>query len=182
VTVLPALRASEPAARASRVGFVGLGSLGLVLAGNLLARGHEVRGYRRGSLDALTALGGVATSSPAEAAAGADLLITCLPTPDALNEVVSGPTGFLAREGPLPVLAELSTFDITVKASAASDYAARGGIMLDCPISGIPSAVAARQGLMLASGDRVAFERWRPVFSDLLDRSRPLRPSPSPRS
>lgn len=159
---------TEPIARSVRVGFVGLGSLGLVLAGNLIARGHRVVGYRRGSLEPLSGIGGTPAASPA-AAAGSDVLMTCLPTPEALTEVVAGPNGFLSRGGLLPVLVEMSTLDIDVKMHTARQYAAHGGVMLDCPISGIPTAVAARKGLMLASGELAVVERWRSVLEDMLD-------------
>ena len=83
------------------VGVVGLGNMGLLMAGDLLAAGFGVRGYdvRPEAVDALARAGGTPTASPAEAVAGAPVAITSLPSVAALREVVGGEHG-LASAAP----------------------------------------------------------------------------------
>src|SRR5262249_27030195 len=71
------------------VGVVGLGNMGLPMAGHLIAAGYRVQGYdvRPEAVEALARTGGVPAASAAEAAAGAELVITSLPSVAALQEV-----------------------------------------------------------------------------------------------
>src|SRR6266576_5198918 len=93
------------------VGVVGLGNMGLPMAGHLLAAGFGVRGYdvRREAVDALARAGGTPTASPAEAVAGAPMAITSLPSVAALQEVVGGEHGLAAAAPDGLILIETST-------------------------------------------------------------------------
>jgi len=75
------------------IGFVGVGKVGLPICRHLIKAGHRVLGYRRSSLAEFEKAGGVAVKSPADATADADLVFTCLPSDEALEEVVNGPHG-----------------------------------------------------------------------------------------
>ena len=83
------------------VGFVGVGKIGLPIAENLIKSGYRVLGYRRSSLADFEKLGGIAARSPAEIGAQADIVFSCLPSSEALDEVIQGPDGLLksARAG-----------------------------------------------------------------------------------
>src|SRR5262249_50444755 len=125
------------------VGVVGLGNMGLPMAGHLLAAGFGVRGYdvRPEAVDPLApggraaGAGGTPTASPAEAVAGAPVAITSLPSVAALQEVVGGERG-LASAGPDGlILIETSTLPVAAKAEAAEALARMGAVVLDCPLS-----------------------------------------------
>ncbi len=71
------------------VGVVGVGKIGLPIAENLIKSGYRVLGYRRSSLAELEKVGGIPARSPAEIGAQADIVFSCLPSSQALAEVVN---------------------------------------------------------------------------------------------
>ena len=152
------------------VGLIGVGNLGLAVARNLIARGHRVIGFRRSSMDAFVAAGGVAAASPAAAAAEADVVLTCLPDGAAVEAVVDGPGGLLAGGGAAgkPVF-ELGSYSMPVREAARTALAEIGMPFLDCAVSGNPNYVRARTAAVFVSGDEDAFEAQRAVLLDITD-------------
>jgi 3-hydroxyisobutyrate dehydrogenase len=152
------------------VGLVGIGNLGFAIAQNLLGAGHRVVGYRRTMMEKFIAAGGEAGASPREVAEKADVVLTSLPSREALHEVFTGPEGILsgADEG-LDVF-ELSTVSLKEKVIVRDAAQAAGVTMVDCTISGNPVYIAARNAAIFAGGDRGAFERWAPVLRDITDK------------
>jgi 3-hydroxyisobutyrate dehydrogenase len=152
------------------VGLVGIGNLGFAIARNLLGAGHRVVGYRRTMMEKFLAAGGEAGTSPRDVAEKADVVLTSLPSREALHEVFNGPEGILsgARDG-LDVF-ELSTVSLKEKL-VVRDAAEKAGVtMVDCTISGNPVYIAAHNAAIFAGGDRKAFERWAPVLRDITDK------------
>ncbi len=147
----------------ARIGIVGLGIMGSAIARNLIAAGHAVSGFDTDPvrLAGLAADGVVACGSAAEAAGGADLLLTSLPTIEALEatvaNLVSSPQQGL-------IVAELSTMSIEVKQAAHDRLQAAGMILLDCPLSGTGAQAVTRDLALYGSGNEAAFGRARPVF------------------
>ena len=83
------------------VGLVGVGKIGLAIAENLIKSGYQVVGYRRSPMPEFEKLGGV-RRSPAEVGEQADIVLTCLPSSEALDEVIQGANGLVrgaARAG-----------------------------------------------------------------------------------
>ena len=73
------------------VGFVGVGKIGLPISENLIKSGFRVLGYRRSSLADFEKIGGTPAKSPADIGAQTDIVLSCVPTTDAMDEVVNGP-------------------------------------------------------------------------------------------
>ncbi|HEV3291106.1 MAG TPA: NAD(P)-dependent oxidoreductase [Streptosporangiaceae bacterium] len=148
------------------VGVVGLGNMGLPMAGHLLAAGYRVQGcdLRPEAAAALADLGGMPAPDPAAAAAGAGVVITSLPSGAALTEVVNGPHGLVAAADDLTVI-ETSTLPVPVKAAAAQILSRAGAVMLDCPLSGTASQLRSRDIAVYASGDPAAIERCHDVLA-----------------
>ena len=149
------------------VGVIGLGNMGLPMAGHLIAAGFAVQGYdvRPEAAAALTEARGVPATSPAGAAAGAQTVITSLPSVAALREVVSGEQG-LAGESPEGlILIETSTLPIAAKAEAARALGRAGAVVLDCPLSGTASQMRAADIAVYASGDPAAIKRSHDVLA-----------------
>jgi len=145
------------------IGMVGLGIMGGAMSKSLLSDGIAVQGY---DIDAarcreLAAAGGKAVGSAAEAAAGADLVLTSLPSAAALDVTVAS----LLAGGDRPLVAELSTLPIPVKERARDRLAAAGITMLDCPLSGTGAQAATRDLVVYASGERAAYDRAQPLFA-----------------
>ena len=147
----------------TRIGIVGLGIMGSAIARNLVAAGHTVAGFDTDPvrLVGLAADGVVGCGSAAEAARGADFLLTSLPTIEALDATVAN---LVAWPQPGLVVVELSTMPIEVKQAAHDRLQTAGMILLDCPLSGTGAQAVTRDLALYGSGDEAAFYRARPVF------------------
>ncbi len=147
----------------SPVGIIGLGIMGSAMAGNLLRAGFTVAGYDVSgrAMVAFSQAGGRAMASAAEVARNAQILLTSLPTPEALRQTVDALRGV---RGAGRVLAETSTFSLRDKLAAQVDLECSGIVMLDCPLSGSGIQALQRDVLVYGSGAREAYDRCLPVF------------------
>ena len=148
------------------VGFIGLGIMGSGMAANLVAKGHEVLVWNRTAarIDPLVDLGASAASSPAEVAAGSDVVLICVSdTPD-VEAVVQGAGGLLEglRAGSLVV--DHSTISPAATVRLAALVAERGGSWLDAPVSG--GSEGAERGTLsiMIGGERDDLERAMPYL------------------
>ncbi|MFC1945010.1 NAD(P)-binding domain-containing protein, partial [Chloroflexota bacterium] len=99
-----------------RVGFIGLGDLGLPMAKNIVARGYNVTvcGHRRREpIDEMKKLGATEVSTPREVAGASEVIFTCLRDDDDTGKIVLGPNGVLegAKEGSAIILLSTLTPD-----------------------------------------------------------------------
>jgi 3-hydroxyisobutyrate dehydrogenase len=152
------------------IGFIGVGKIGLPICENLIKSGYRVLGYRRGSLAEFEKIGGVPAKSPKEIGAETDIVLSCMPTPDAMNEVVNGPNGLIhsARSG--QIIVELGSHPVPEKEKHVSTFAKKGSAYLDGEVSGTPGMVAARKAVIYLGGDATAAKKVEPVikgFSDM---------------
>src|SRR5262249_17388315 len=117
----------------ARIGFVGLGKIGLPMAQDLSKAGHSVTGFDmvRGSVDKLTAANGAAASDVAAAVKNAEVLITMLPAGQHVREVYLGANGVLANARPGTLLIDSSTIDVDTARVVAKAAEAKGLAMLD---------------------------------------------------
>lgn len=150
-----------------RVGFIGLGIMGLPMARNLAKAGFEltiVSGHARDAVAELRAGGARVVSAPADVANGCELVVTCLPdTPD-VREVVAGPGGILegARQGLLVV--DHSTIAPLAAREIAEACARRGVAFLDAPVSGGQQGAIAGTLAIMVGGDAQALAAAMPVL------------------
>ena len=149
-----------------KTGFVGLGSMGLPIARNLLAAGFAVRAYNRTAERAapLAALGAVLASSPADAVEPDGVVITMLADDVALKEVVTGTGGLGDRLGPGGVHVSMSTIAPETARSLADFHAERGTAYVAAPVFGRPEAAAAKKLWVCVSGPAAAKARARPLL------------------
>ena len=149
----------------ARVGFIGVGAMGAPMAERLLAAGYRVSVFDANpkAMAPLVAIGAVESSSPREAAAGAETVFACLPSPEISKRVALGPEGITGVEG-LQTYVETSTIGTSAIKSIAQGLAARGIAVLDAPVSGGPRGARAGTLAMMVAGERAAFERARPLF------------------
>jgi L-threonate 2-dehydrogenase len=149
---------------AMTVGIVGIGIMGSAIARNLVADGLTVRGYDTNAprRDLLARYGGVPVGSAAEAAEGASVLLTSLPSAAALEVTAAS---LAAAPVPGLVVAELSTLPIPDKERCRDRLGAHGMAVLDCPLSGTGAQAETRDVAVYASGDPAACERAAPVFA-----------------
>jgi 3-hydroxyisobutyrate dehydrogenase-like beta-hydroxyacid dehydrogenase len=154
---------------AETVALVGLGLLGSALAERLMAAGFRVAGHdlEPDRVREHVERGGVAARSPAEAARGARVAMTCLMTADIVREVLCGPGGALETLAADGVVIDCSTVHPDASAALAAELSARGIPMLDAPIAGSSGQARRGEAPVLVGGARAVFERWRPVLDAL---------------
>jgi 2-hydroxy-3-oxopropionate reductase len=152
-----------------RIAFIGLGVMGLPMAGNLVAAGQEVIGYNRspGKTDRLVALGGTRSASVAEAVRNAEVVVTILPdSPDVLD-VYTGADGVLENVAAGALLIDMSSIRPDVAVQIHEHAAAKSLAMLDAPVSG--GQKGAEDGVLsiMVGGSKDDFDRARPIFEIL---------------
>jgi 3-hydroxyisobutyrate dehydrogenase len=150
----------------ARIGFLGLGNMGLPMAQNLLRAGHAVAGYDvvQAAVGRLSADGGAAATSMAQVCAGAEVVITMLPAGEHVRAAYVDAGGVLASVAPGTLLIDSSTIDVATARTVAAAAQARGLDMIDAPVSG---GVGGAQGATLTfmvGGSDAAFTRAKPLL------------------
>jgi len=145
----------------ARVGFVGLGNMGLPMAQNLIKAGHQVEGVdvNPHSVENLKAAGGAPVDMPAVAAARADAVITMLPAGQHVRDVYLGANGIIAAANPGTLMIDCSTIDVATARDVAKAGEARGLLMLDAPVSGGVGGATAGTLTFMVGGSAQAFIR-----------------------
>jgi 3-hydroxyisobutyrate dehydrogenase len=151
------------------VGLIGVGKIGLPIAENLIKSGFRVIGYRRSPMPEFEKAGGIVARSAADVGAQADVVLTCLPSSDALEEVIQGPTGLVTSARPGQIVVELGSHPLGVKQAQIAPLAARGAAFVDGEVSGTPGMVSARKGVVYLGGDADACRRAEPVIAGFAD-------------
>jgi 3-hydroxyisobutyrate dehydrogenase-like beta-hydroxyacid dehydrogenase len=142
---------------------IGLGIMGSAMAGSLIRAGFRVVGYdllasrRREHRRA----GGSIASSPESLASQVDIILSSLPSADALIQVSAEIAAAAPRRR---IVVETSTLPILAKEEARQRLSSRRTILLDCPLSGTGAQAKARDLVVYASGDRAAYRRAIPVL------------------
>ncbi len=151
----------------TRIGFIGVGTMGLPMAKNLVNKGFAVTAYDTNAEAARAAAsaGMTAAASAAEAVATADLVITMLPSSPHAESVYTGDGGVLAaaRKGTLCV--DMSTIDPSVSRRIAAAATERGVRFMDAPVSGgVPRAAEGTLAIMVG-GAQDDFDEALPALS-----------------
>jgi 3-hydroxyisobutyrate dehydrogenase len=150
----------------ARIGFIGLGNMGLPMAANLVKAGHEVAGFDvvPSLAGRLAGSGGVAVETIAAACGGADAIITMLPAAEHVREVYCAPGGVIDVAGAGALLIDSSTIDVATAREVAARAAGKGLAMVDAPVSGGVAGAAAGTLTFMVGGTDAAFARARPIL------------------
>jgi 3-hydroxyisobutyrate dehydrogenase-like beta-hydroxyacid dehydrogenase len=151
------------------IGFVGIGKIGLPIAENLIKSGRRVIGYRRSSLAEFEKLGGVPAHSAAEVGAQADIVFCCLPSSEALEEVVQGKHGLVQSARPGQIIVELGSHPVPVKERQVAPLQQKGAAFIDGEVSGTPGMVAAKKAVIYLAGDAAACKKIESVVAGFAD-------------
>jgi 3-hydroxyisobutyrate dehydrogenase len=147
------------------VAFVGLGRMGRLMTAQLVAAGHELRGF---DVDPAAVVDGVAVcESPAAAARGAEVAITMLPSPEAVRSATLGPGGLAEGLEAGSLCIDMSTAPPALARELASALAAHGIDALDAPVSGGTIGAEAGTLTIMVGGPPPVVERARPLFEAL---------------
>lgn len=154
----------------SRVGFVGVGTMGEPMAANLLKAGFQVQvvAHRnRAPVERLTGMGATEADTVARLAGDVQALVTCVSDDDAVEQVLTGKDGVAdgAHEGLIVI--DTSTISPLTSQRLAADLAARGVTLLDAPISGGQNGAIAGTLAIMVGGPREAYDRVLPVLEGM---------------
>ncbi len=150
----------------ARVAFIGLGTMGLPMARHLVAAGHEVVAC---DVDRARAesLGTAVAATPAEAAAGADVAVTSLPSPAAVEEVALGPDGIREAAPSVRTFIDMSTGPPALARRLAAELEQAGIDSLDAPVSGGPRGAESATLTVMVGGSEETFRREEPLLRAL---------------
>jgi 3-hydroxyisobutyrate dehydrogenase-like beta-hydroxyacid dehydrogenase len=156
-----------------RIGYVGVGLMGLPMTKRLVSLGYPVTAFDivAGRTAAARAAGAAAAGSPAEAATGVELVLLNLPTTHAVEEAVFGARGVASAMRAPQLVIDFSTITVEAcKGFGAKLRETTGAGWIDAPVSGGPPAAAAGSLTVMAGGEPADIERARPLFADVAGR------------
>jgi 3-hydroxyisobutyrate dehydrogenase len=146
-----------------RVGFIGLGAMGLPMTRHLVEAGHTVtvasRG--RGPIDTAVAFGATEGDGPAAVVAASEVTILCVPNSPEVVEVVDAALGEL---GPGRIVVDTSTIDPEVERAQHARVAATGAAYLEAPLSGGTAGAQAGTLTLMVGGDAATLDAARPAL------------------
>ena len=120
------------------IGLVGVGKIGMPISQNLIKSGYRVVGYRRSSLVEFERIGGVPAHSAADVGAQADIVFSCLPSGEALDDAVQGPQGLVQSARAGQIVVELGSYPVPIKQRQVAPFAEKGAAFIDGEVAGTP--------------------------------------------
>jgi 3-hydroxyisobutyrate dehydrogenase len=149
-----------------KLGFIGLGAMGLPMTRNLLAAGHSVSvsSRSRPPIDAAVELGATDAGTPAGVASASEVIFMCVPNSPEVTSVVDE---MLSSLGPGKIVVDTSTIDPDVEREQHVRVAAAGAGYLDAPLSG--GTAGAQKGTLtvMVGGDAATLESVRPALEPM---------------
>jgi len=149
----------------ARIGFIGLGNMGLPMSLNLRKVGHSVAGFdvSAAAVEKLVAGGGTAADSIKAAASNVDAVISMLPSGSEVREVYLK-AGVLDAITPDTLLIDCSTIDVDSARAVSAAAREKGLAMLDAPVSGGVAGAQAATLTFMVGGTEQAFARAKPLL------------------
>jgi 3-hydroxyisobutyrate dehydrogenase-like beta-hydroxyacid dehydrogenase len=149
-----------------KVAFIGLGSMGAAMAGNLIKAGHGLVVYNRtrSRAEDLRAMGAVVAGTPGEAATGVEVLITMLADDNAVEDSLLGPGRALQTLPADAIHLGMSTISVVLSRRLAGAHREKRQYYVAAPVFGRPDAAAAGKLFIVASGPSKQIERCQPLF------------------
>ncbi|KOQ21345.1 oxidoreductase, partial [Achromobacter xylosoxidans] len=157
---------SYDAVVAQKVAFLGLGVMGLPMAGHLARAGHDVTVYNRTSSKAqawAAEFGGRSAMTPREAVAGAQIVFACVGNDDDLRSVTLGPDGAFAGMAPGAVFVDHTTASADVARELYAQAKDLGLNFIDAPVSGGQAGAVNGVLTIMCGGEQAVFDAIKPV-------------------
>jgi 3-hydroxyisobutyrate dehydrogenase len=153
----------------ARIGFIGLGNMGLPMAQNLLKAGHQVEGVdvNPAAVEKLKAAGGAGVETAKGAASRADVVITMLPSGKEVRDVYLGSSGIIENTNSGTLLIDCSTIDVETARAVAAAAEKKGLLMLDAPVSGGVGGATAATLTFMVGGSAQAFARAQSILEKM---------------
>lgn len=151
------------------IGFIGLGIMGQPMALNLIKAGYAVTAFNRtrSKAEPLERAGARLARSPAEAARGADVVISIVSDTAAIEEVANGKDGVLSAIRAGAVWIDSSTISPVASRKIAGLLAAQGATLIDAPVTGSKQGAEKGELTFMIGGDRQVLEQVMPILKVL---------------
>ncbi|HSY82592.1 MAG TPA: NAD(P)-dependent oxidoreductase [Gemmatimonadaceae bacterium] len=164
-----------------RIGFVGLGRMGVGMAGRLVDAGHSLAVYNRTAQrgEELRERGAVLAETPEAAARGAEVVFTMLADDPAVEHVVFAADGILAAMGNNAVHVSASTISVSLARRLMAAHARAGQRYVSAPVFGRPDAAAAGRLFVVAGGPDDVLAYVQPLFDAIGQRTYRMGADPS---
>ncbi len=159
----------------TKIAYLGMGTMGRGMAGNLIKAGHDVTVWNRtpDRCADLVARGAKQAATPAEAVDGAEVIMYCLSDDAAVEDLVWGAGGLLDAVKAGQIVVDMTTLHPSTSLKEAAAYKAKGAKFLDAPVFGSKNE-AANGGLWIVVGRRPGPVRVRPAAPRAAERDHPL--------
>lgn len=153
----------------TNIGIIGTGMLGNAVGLNLLKSGFVLTVYNKtkSKTEELKKNGAVVMNSPKEVAQKSDLVITIVKDADAVKSVSFGPNGIFEGKHQDMCVADMSTINPSESVEIAKKFSGQGVPWLDIPVMGGPNVAINGELVMMAAGDKIAFEKYLHVFEKI---------------
>jgi 3-hydroxyisobutyrate dehydrogenase len=161
-----------------RIGFIGLGTMGALIAANLQKAGYSlaVHDVRREATAKHVAAGATWRDTPKAVAEQSDVLFTSLPGPPEVEQVALGDNGLLTGVRAGVAYFDLSTIAPSLVRHMHAEFARRGAHMLDAPLSGGPAGAASGRLAIWVGGEQAVFDRHKSILDAIGDQARYIGP------
>ncbi len=155
-----------------KVGFIGLGAMGVGIASNLFKAGYDLVVYdlHKKSLEPLVEMGAIAADSISEIGSTSDVVFTSLPGPMEMQKVALGESGLLNSMRAGTTWFDLTTNSPTVVREVAQQLKEKGIDLLDTPVSGKPSGARSGKLAIFVGGERRVFEDNKELLDSIGDK------------
>ncbi|MFQ5913255.1 MAG: NAD(P)-dependent oxidoreductase [Nitrospinota bacterium] len=149
--------------------FIGLGNMGTPLSRHLLRAGYTVSGYDvvKEKMSALEPDGLRSSSSPADAAKGAEAVFTMLMRPEIIDDVLYGEKGVVHAAEPGTIIVDMSTMSPAFQRRRFEELSRRGLRPFEAPVSGSVPHAEARALTIMAGGEESVFQELKAVFETI---------------
>ncbi|TWR26461.1 NAD(P)-dependent oxidoreductase [Mucilaginibacter pallidiroseus] len=153
----------------TRIGWIGLGTMGNPMSAQLLKAGYPLTVYNR-SRDKEVALkeqGAAIAATPAQLVQQTDVIIIMVTDDNAIEQIFNGADGLLAADINGKIIVNMSTVSSAISKQMAAACADKGAHYLDAPVSGSVKQAETAQLVIMAGGDATAFEKVKPILETM---------------
>ena len=144
-----------------KIGFIGLGTMGLRMTKNIIAAGYQtfVVSRSRGPIEEAISLGAIEAKSPKDLIEQVDIVLTSLPLPQSISEVYEGESGLIAGASTGKIVIDHSTVSPELNIAVSNKLKEKGVAFIDAPVSGGPMGAEAGTLTIMCGGDEAAFHQ-----------------------
>lgn len=153
----------------TKIGWIGLGNMGIPMAAQLIEAGYDVKVYNRSKAKegALAEVGALPVGTPKDLTAQTDVLFVMVSDDAAIDAIFNGPEGILSAEVSGKTIINMSTVSPSISRQMAAACATKGHHYLDAPVSGSVKQAETGQLVIMVGGDEMAFNEVKPILEKL---------------